>query len=164
MPHHRTPVSGCDLPTILMVRKTMNPENPPFAARDRAREAFATNDAPSAIGPYSQAIAAAGLLYVSGQLPLSANGVDMPEGIGEQARASLRNVEAIAQSAGCTLGDVVKLTIYMTDLQGFAQVNEVMASMLSRPYPARATVEVSALPRSAQIEIEAVVALPANKG
>lgn len=141
----------------------MKPENPAFARPARALQAFSTNDAPSAIGPYSQAIAAAGLLYVSGQLPLSANGVDMPADIGEQARACLRNVEAIAQSAGCTLGDVVKLTIYMTDLRGFAQVNEVMASMLSRPYPARATVEVSALPKSAHIEIEAVVALPPGK-
>lgn len=145
------------------MHKTMKPENQPSATRARALQAFSTNNAPAAIGPYSQAVAIGGLLYVSGQLPLSANAGEMPAGIGEQARASLRNVEAIAQSAGCTLGDVVKLTIYMTDLQGFAQVNEVMASMLSQPYPARATVEVSALPKSAQIEIEAVVALPSSK-
>lgn len=87
----------------------------------------------------------------------------MPADIGEQAQACLRNIEAIARSAGCSLANAVKLTVYMTDLSGFATVNEVMASMLTAPYPARATVEVSALPKSAEIEIEAILALPASK-
>lgn len=126
-------------------------------------EAVTSQDAPAAIGPYSQAIAAGGFLFVSGQLPLPSDGGPMPTEIGEQARASLRNIEAIARARHCTLRDVVKLTVFMTDLSGFGSVNEAMASMLTAPYPARATVEVSALPKSAQIEIEAVLVLPSRK-
>lgn len=127
-------------------------------------QAISSSNAPTAIGPYSQAIAAGGFLFVSGQLPLSADGTTMPDDIGAQAQASLSNIAAIAQSAGCTLKDVVKLTVYMADLSGFATVNDVMAATFTAPYPARATVEVAALPKAAGIEIEAVLALPVCLG
>lgn len=137
--------------------------NESTSVRKPALKAVATSDAPAAIGPYSQAIEVGGLLFVSGQLPLPADGGPMPSDVAEQARVSLRNIAAIARSAGCTLGDVVKFTVYMTDLSGFAQVNDVMVSMLQAPYPARATVEVAALPKAAAIEIDAILALPASK-
>lgn len=127
-------------------------------------QAVTTPDAPSAIGPYSQAIAVGGLLFISGQLPVSPVDGTMPADVGDQARMSLSNIEAIARAAGGSLGDVAKFTVYMTDLSEFSKVNEVMASMLNAPYPARATIEVSALPKAAQIEIEAVLALPDSKG
>ena len=126
-------------------------------------KAISSQDAPVAIGPYSQAVAAGGFLYVSGQLPLVSGSGAMPTDIGEQTRVSLRNIDAIARAANCTLRDVVKLTVFMTDLSEFATVNEVMASTLTAPYPARCTVEVSALPKSAQIEIDAVLKLPAQE-
>ena len=87
----------------------------------------------------------------------------MPADIGDQARLSLQNIEGIGRSMGCTVKDAIKLTVYMTDLSGFAKVNEVMTSMLTAPYPARATVEVAGLPKSAQIEIEAILALPTQQ-
>ncbi|MGO4391183.1 Rid family detoxifying hydrolase [Variovorax sp. M-6] len=121
-------------------------------------QAITSPDAPEAIGPYSQAIAAGGFLYVSGQLPLTKASV-MPRDIGEQARVSLQNLEAVARSANGSLRDVVKFTVYMTDLSEFQTVNEVMASVLVAPYPARSTVGVASLPKGAQIEIEAVLKL-----
>ena len=119
-------------------------------------EAITTADAPGAIGPYSQAVVASPFVFVSGQLPLDPGGRPMPQGIQEQARAVLANLEAVARAAGSSLSRAVKLTVYMTDLEEFAQVNQAMQAALSTPYPARATIGVAALPRGARVEIEGI--------
>ncbi len=116
-----------------------------------------TKEAPPALGPYSQAVKFEGVIYISGQL-----GIDPKTGelcssdIAEQAEQALKNIESIARAAGS--GKLLKLTVYLCDISQFAIVNEIMARQLSEPYPARACVEVSALPKSAAIEIDAVAA------
>lgn len=120
----------------------------------------ATPDAPEAIGPYSQAIEINGLLFVSGQLPIDpTTGAFVSEDPVEQAAQCLRNIQAIAQAAGTDLTRTVKTTVLVSDLSRFAQINEVYATFFTAPYPARATFEVSALPKGAQVEIEAVIAV-----
>lgn len=118
--------------------------------------AIATHDAPAAIGPYSQGILVGPLLFASGQLPLDAAGTSMPAGIEEQTRTVLANLDAVARAAGSALARAVKLNVYLTDLANFPKVNEVMSVTLSKPFPARATIGVAALPRGAMIEIEGV--------
>jgi 2-iminobutanoate/2-iminopropanoate deaminase len=125
------------------------------------REIVSTSDAPAAIGPYSQAVKSAGLLFCSGQIPLDpASGELVGNTAAEQASQCLRNIAALVDAAGASLADAVKLTVYMTDLSEFANVNEVYATFFedSDP-PARVAVGVSALPRGAQVEIDAIVAL-----
>jgi reactive intermediate/imine deaminase len=117
-------------------------------------------DAPAAIGPYSQAVRAGDTLYMSGQIPLDPKTMQIVDGgIDAQARQVFANLRAVAVAAGATLNDIVKLTILMTDLSEFAQVNEIMAAHFDAPYPARATYQVAALPRGARIEVEAVLVL-----
>ena len=119
-----------------------------------------TDNAPAAIGTYSQAVQHGGLLYVSGQIPLVPATMELvsPD-IDQQINQVFDNLSAIAAAAGTTLNDAVKLTVYLTDLAHFSSVNEVMAQRLSQPYPARVALEVSALPRSALVEIDAIVAI-----
>jgi len=118
-------------------------------------------DAPAAIGPYSQAVRAGNTLYMSGQIPLDPKTMQIVDGgIDAQARQVFANLRAVALAAGAALNDIVKLTILMTDLSEFAQVNEIMAAHFDAPYPARATYQVAALPRGARIEVEAVLVLP----
>jgi 2-iminobutanoate/2-iminopropanoate deaminase len=125
-----------------------------------SREIVQASGAPAAIGPYSHAVAAAGLLFCSGQIPLDP---DSGELVGEtpaaQARRCLENLRAVCAAAGTTLRDAVRLTIYMTDLAAFGEVNEVYASFFADDPPARVTVGVAQLPKGAQVEIDAVVAL-----
>jgi len=117
-------------------------------------------DAPAAIGPYSQAVRSGDTLYMSGQIPLDPKTMQIVDGgIDAQARQVFANLRAVAVAAGATLNDIVKLTILMTDLSEFAQVNEIMAAHFDAPYPARATYQVAALPRGARIEVEAVLVL-----
>jgi reactive intermediate/imine deaminase len=117
-------------------------------------------DAPAAIGPYSQAVRAGDTLYMSGQIPLDPKTMQIVDGgIDAQARQVFANLRAVAVAAGAPLNDIVKLTILMTDLSEFAQVNEIMAAHFDAPYPARATYQVAALPRGARIEVEAVLVL-----
>jgi reactive intermediate/imine deaminase len=117
-------------------------------------------DAPAAIGPYSQAVRAGDTLYMSGQIPLDPKTMQIVDGgIDAQARQVFANLRAVALAAGAALNDIVKLTILMTDLSEFAQVNEIMAAHFDAPYPARATYQVAALPRGARIEVEAVLVL-----
>lgn len=126
------------------------------------KEVISTERAPSAIGPYSQAIKSGNMVFLSGQIPLDPTTMEVVEGdIEAQARRVLDNLQAVAEAAGGTLDDCVKLTIYMTDLANFAVVNTTMQQYFRTPYPARATIEVSALPRGVQVEIEAVMILPA---
>jgi reactive intermediate/imine deaminase len=122
--------------------------------------AVASDRAPAAIGPYSQAIRAGDTVYLSGQIPLDpASGELVDGGIEAQAVRVFENLKAVAQAAGGSLGQAVRLTIYLTDLGHFATVNEVMARYFEPPYPARATLGVAALPRGAAVEADAILVL-----
>ena len=124
------------------------------------KDAIQTPDAPAAIGPYSQAIRAGRTLYLSGQIGLDPSTMTLVEGLEAQAHQVFKNLRAVAVAAGGSLDDMVKVSILMVDLTGFAKVNEIMATYFSKPYPARATYQVSALPRGALIEVEGTVVLP----
>lgn len=116
-----------------------------------------TSKAPAAIGPYSQAIQVGNLLYTSGQIPIDpATGAFAIGGIKEQTRQSLLNVQAILQEAGITLNNVVKTTVFLADMNDFADMNGVYATFFSEPYPARSAVAVKTLPKGALVEIEVV--------
>ncbi|MGN6328088.1 MAG: RidA family protein [Rhodanobacter sp.] len=119
-----------------------------------------TTDAPAAIGPYSQAVRAGDTVYFSGQIPLDpATGALVEGDITVQTRRVFDNLVAVAQAAGGSLSQIVRVGIYVTDLANFAAVNAVMAEYFQPPYPARSTIEVSALPKAAQVEVDAVMAL-----
>jgi 2-iminobutanoate/2-iminopropanoate deaminase len=125
-----------------------------------SREIVQASGAPAAIGPYSHAVAAAGLLFCSGQIPLDpASGELVGETLAAQARRCLENLNAVCAAAGTTLQRAVRLTIYMSDLAAFGEVNEVYATFFADDPPARVTVGVAALPKGAQVEIDAVVTL-----
>ena len=116
--------------------------------------------APAAIGPYSQAIKAGPLLFLSGQIPLDPKSMEIvSDDVSAQTHQVFKNLIAVADAAGGSLSNAAKLTIYLTDLGDFAVVNEIMAGYFSEPYPARATIQVSALPKGARVEIDAVLAL-----
>ena len=122
------------------------------------KEIISTENAPQAIGPYSQAVKAGNLMFVSGQIPLDPKTGDLvSDSIEEQAKQVLKNVQSICEAAGYSLDDIVKISIFLTDLSNFGIVNDVMKEYFSEPYPARATVEVSALPLGVNVEIEAIV-------
>ena len=119
-----------------------------------------TNHAPAAIGPYSQAIRVGNLIYTSGQLPIDPATGAFPEGgIKEQTRQSLLNVQAILNEAGADMSHVVKTTVFMADMNDFADMNTVYAEFFAEPYPARSAVAVKTLPKNALVEIEVVVAV-----
>ncbi|MEE2785367.1 MAG: Rid family detoxifying hydrolase [Pseudomonadota bacterium] len=123
-----------------------------------ARDIIATNKAPQAIGPYSQAVRAAGLIFVSGQIPLEPTSMALISAdFRAQAHQVFRNLHAIAESAGANFDDCVKLMVYLTDLDNFEALNEVMADYLASPFPARAVAEVAGLPRNALLEIDAIL-------
>ena len=128
------------------------------------KDVIHSTDAPAAIGPYSQAIRAGNTVYLSGQIGLDPKTGTMVEGLEAQAHQVFRNLRAIATAAGGGLDDVVKLSILVVDLGGFVKVNEIMATYFKEPYPARATYQVSALPRGGLIEVEAIVVLPGASG
>ena len=114
--------------------------------------------APSAIGTYSQAVKAGNLMFISGQIPLDPQTGDLvSQSIEDQAKQVLENVKSICEAAECSLDDIVKISIFLTDLNNFAVVNDMMKEYFSEPYPARATVEVSGLPLGVNVEIEAIV-------
>lgn len=125
------------------------------------QEEIRTGNAPAAIGPYSQAVKANGLLFVSGQIPVDGKTGTMPKGVRQQTVQCLTNIEAVLAAAELTMRDVVKCTIYLADLAAFGEANEVYSSFFEEPYPARACVEVSALPKGALVEIEAVAVVKA---
>ena len=121
------------------------------------KNVISTTKAPAAIGPYSQAVRIGNLVYTSGQIPINpATGVFAEGGIKEQTRQSLLNVKAILEAAGLTMSDVVKTTVFMADMNDFADMNAVYAEFFSEPYPARSAVAVKALPKGALVEIEVV--------
>lgn len=122
---------------------------------------ISTEAAPAAIGTYSQAIAVPGLVFISGQIPLDPATMEVvSESVEEQTEQVFRNLAAVAEAAGGSLADLAKLTIYLTDLSNFATVNEIMARHVPEPFPARAALGVSALPRGVAVEIEAIMVAP----
>ena len=121
------------------------------------KKAISTSNAPTAIGPYSQAIQVGNIVYASGQIPIDpATGSFAEGGIKEQTRQSLTNVNAILEEAGLTLVNVVKTTVFLADIADFADMNSVYAEFFSEPYPARSAVAVKSLPKGALVEIEVV--------
>ncbi len=125
-----------------------------------SKKALHTDDAPAAIGTYSQAIQTNGLVFMSGQIPLDPATMELVEGDFEaRARRVFDNLRAVAEAAGGELNSIVKLTVYLTDLSNFATVNSVMTEYFDEPYPARAALGVSSLPKGADVEAEAVLAL-----
>ena len=123
-----------------------------------AKQAISTTKAPGAIGTYSQAIRAAGTVYLSGQIPLDpATGQLVTGDIRAQIHQVFRNLAAVAEAAGLSLASAVKVTVFLTDLGHFAAVNEIMAEYFPQPFPARAAVGVSALPKGAAVEADAIL-------
>jgi reactive intermediate/imine deaminase len=122
-------------------------------------QTVSTPAAPAAIGPYSQAVRAGNTVYLSGQIGLDPVSAQLVEGFDAQAVQVFANLKAVAEAAGGTLADTARLTIYLTDLANFARVNELMQQHFAPPYPARATVAVSALPRGALVEVDAILVL-----
>ena len=121
------------------------------------KKAIETDQAPKAIGPYSQGIMAGGFIFVSGQIPLDpVKGEIVGQTIEEQAHQVFRNLGAILQAAGSSLNEVVKATVFLADMNDFSRMNEVYAQYFSEPYPARAAFQVARLPREAKIEVEVI--------
>ena len=124
------------------------------------KQIISTPDAPAAIGVYSQAVRVGNTVWVSGQIPLDPQTKELVVGgIEAQIHQVFRNLEAIVKAAGAGFDDVVKATVFLTDLSHFALVNKIMAEYFREPYPARAAVGVASLPRNAQVEVECIVAL-----
>ena len=125
-----------------------------------SRETIHTDNAPAAIGTYSQAVRVGQFVFLSGQIPLVPATMEIAEGdFADRARQVFENLQAVAQAAGGSLDDAVKLTIFLTDLDNFATVNEIMAEYCSKPYPARAAVQVAALPKGVDVEADAILSL-----
>ena len=126
-----------------------------------AKSVIHTEKAPQAIGTYSQAVKSGHTVYLSGQIPLVPDTMEMvSEDFAEQAKQVFENLQAVCQAAGGSTNDLVKVNIYLTDLGHFATVNEIMSGYFRQPYPARAAIGVAALPKGAQIEIDGVMELP----
>ncbi len=117
---------------------------------------IATENAPGAIGPYSQAVQIGEVVYTSGQLPVNPATGLIPEDVKEQTKQSLENVKAILEAAGTSMDKVVKTTVFIKDMNDFAQVNEVYGQFFTAPFPARSCVEVARLPKDAKVEIEVI--------
>ncbi len=121
------------------------------------KEPIHSSDAPAAIGPYSQAIRAGGAVYLSGQTPLEPATGALVHGFEQQVHRVFRNLRAVAIAAGCTLDDAVKVTVYLTNLDDFPKLNAIMPEYFAQPFPARTTVQVSALPKAAQVEVDVIL-------
>jgi reactive intermediate/imine deaminase len=124
-----------------------------------SRTVISTERAPAAIGTYSQAVRVGDTVYLSGQIPLDPASMELVEGIDAQIQRVFDNLQAVAEAAGGGFEQVVKLTIYLTDLDHFPRVNEIMAGYFQEPYPARAAIGVAALPKGAMVEMEGVMVL-----
>jgi reactive intermediate/imine deaminase len=125
-----------------------------------AKEIIATDKAPQAIGTYSQAVKVGTTVYMSGQIPLVPETMELVEGdIKQQIHRVFKNLQAVAEAAGGSMADVAKLNVFLTDLSNFPYVNEVMAEYFQQPYPARAAIGVAALPKNAAVEMDAILEL-----
>jgi reactive intermediate/imine deaminase len=130
-----------------------------------SRSIIHTDNAPAAIGTYSQAVRVGSTVYLSGQIPLDPESMELVEGpVDLQIRRVFDNLQAVCEAAGGGLDDLVKLNIFLTDLAHFPRVNEIMASYFNQPYPARAAIGVAALPRGAAVEMDGVLELPGAGG
>jgi 2-iminobutanoate/2-iminopropanoate deaminase len=125
-----------------------------------SRQIVQTTNAPGAIGPYSQGIISGGFVFTAGQTGVIPGTKTLPEGVVEQTRQTLQNVQGILEAAGTSMANVVKTTVYLQDIRDFAAMNEVYATFFPNDPPARTTIQVAALPLGALVEIEAVAALP----
>jgi reactive intermediate/imine deaminase len=126
-----------------------------------SKQPIHTDDAPAAIGTYSQAVRSGKLVFLSGQIPLQPDTMEIVDGDFEaRARQVFKNLAAVAEAAGGSLDDVVKLTVFLTDLDNFATVNAVMEDFFTQPFPARAAVGVASLPKGADVEADAILSLP----
>ncbi len=124
---------------------------------------ISTNDAPSAIGTYSQAVKVKNTVYLSGQIPLIAETMEVVSGgFAEQTEQVFKNLVAVCEAAGGNINDMVKVNIFMTDLANFATVNDIMSRYFTQPYPARAAIGVSQLPKGVEIEIDGIMELPST--
>ena len=124
------------------------------------RSTVSTDQAPAAIGPYSQAVRVGATVYLSGQIPLDPETGDVvARDFGSQVRRVFDNLQAVAHAAGGSLASIVRLTVYLTDLDRFAELNEIMSEYFEEPYPARAAIGVSALPRNVEVEVDAIMFL-----
>lgn len=123
-----------------------------------AKQPIHTDDAPAAIGTYSQAVRAGDTVYLSGQIPLDPRTMEVvPGGADAEIRQVFDNIKAVTEAAGASMTDIVKLTVYLTDLGVFPSVNEIMAEYFDEPYPARAAIGIAALPKGATVEMDAVI-------
>ena len=119
-------------------------------------KAISTPKAPAAIGPYSQAVDCGNLIFVSGQLPINPENGEIPEGIEAQTRQALSNVDEILKAAGLSIKNACKVTVYLSDISEFADMNKCYAEFFSEPYPARAAIQAAALPKGAKIEVDVI--------
>lgn len=119
-------------------------------------QSISTDKAPAAVGPYSQAVIAGNMVFVSGQIPVDPKTGNIPENIVDQARQALTNLGEVLKAAGSGLDKAVRVTVFITDISAFADVNKVYAEFFSEPYPSRSCVEVSKLPKGVKIEIDAI--------
>lgn len=124
------------------------------------KQIISTSGAPAAIGTYSQAVKVGSTVYLSGQIPLDPATMQLVEGFENQVKRVFDNLKAVCEAAGGSLNDLVKVNVFLIDLAHFAKVNEIMATYIDQPYPARAAIGVASLPRGAQVEIEGVMVLP----
>lgn len=122
------------------------------------KEVVRSDNAPKAIGPYSSAMNLGNLMFVSGQIPVNPATGEMPSDIKDQAKQSLSNLKALVEAGGYTMSDVVKTTVFITDINDFAAVNEVYATFFAEPFPTRSCVAVKELPKAAKVEIECICA------
>lgn len=120
---------------------------------------ISTNNAPAAIGPYSQAIVTGNILFCSGQIPINPETGNIPEGVEAQAEQALTNVKNLIEAAGSSIDNVVKTTVFIKDMNDFAKINEIYAKYFTEPFPARSCVEVARLPKDVLLEVEAIVEL-----
>ncbi len=123
------------------------------------KKIIATEHAPAAIGTYSQAVRAGDLVFLSGQIPLDPQTMELKEGFAEQTHQVFKNIKAVVEAAGGTMEQIVKVNIFVMDLANFATLNEIMGEYFTQPYPARAAVQVAGLPKGAEVEIEAILDL-----
>ncbi|MBS9781596.1 MAG: RidA family protein [Gammaproteobacteria bacterium] len=123
------------------------------------KQIIATENAPAAVGTYSQAVRTGDLVFLSGQIPLDPKTMELKEGFAEQTHQVFKNIKAVVEAAGGTMEQIVKVNIFVMDLANFATLNDIMAEYFEQPYPARAAVQVAGLPKGAEVEMEAILDL-----
>jgi len=124
------------------------------------KKTIATEDAPKAIGPYSQAIEVNSMVFCSGQLGIDPAAGELEGDLNQQTRRILTNIQAVLKASGCGMNDVIKATVFLTDMKDFAEFNAIYGEFFTAPYPARSTVQVAALPKNARLEIEVIAVKP----